>query len=121
MSKNKRISITLFEQAPKFINTVGAGFGFTANALVILDKLGLKKKLNKFLHPILSHKVIGRNGNLIYNGNALANLSRKYGYNAMSGTLRADLVNVLKSSFHENNTNNPILFDSKVIVLPSVI
>ena len=91
--------VTLFEQSVKF-SEVGAGIQCGANALTVLDSLGLLEQLNKV--AVTPERVDFRDcktGNVLYSSEWGAGYQQKYGYPYLH-LHRADLQTVLVNALN---------------------
>ncbi|CAF3748692.1 unnamed protein product [Rotaria sp. Silwood1] len=90
------MSVSLYERAPYFIPTVGAGFGLQPNGQAVLAHIGFKEKLEQITHPFLIWQFINGNGDMIRSSNRLASFGKRFGF-FVGGTVRAELVDILKA------------------------
>ena len=94
--------VTVYEQAPSFIPTAGAGFGFSPNGQICLSSIGING-YRKFCLPFNSMKRIDKLGtSVMCESNALEQIREQHGF-GIAGCLRADLINLLASELQEKH------------------
>ncbi|CAF2422757.1 unnamed protein product [Rotaria sp. Silwood2] len=96
------MSVSLYERAPYFIPTVGSAFGLTPNGQISLAHIGLKDQIEKILHPFLKWRVLNDNCEVVAASDRIADYGKRFGY-FMGGTLRSELVDVLKEPLEKND------------------
>lgn len=94
------MSVSLYERAPCFIPTVGAGFGLQPNGQAVLAHIGFQEKVEKIGQPLLTWQIINGNGDVIGSSNRIADFGKRYGF-FLRGTLRAELVDILKEPIEQ--------------------
>lgn len=116
--------VTLYEQAPHFIPTAGAGFGFSPNGQICLASIGISpNQQQQLLHPFETIARASDDGNdIVAQSNAFKDLQSKFGF-SIAGCLRADLVDLLVQTLNERHIQNisssssmspPILYSHKL-------
>lgn len=64
------VAVNVYERAPAYIATAGAGFGFSPNGQACLKHIGFEDKdIHPLLHHFHTHTVVGRNGKTLYRCN----------------------------------------------------
>src|SRR5689334_8412767 len=74
------MSVSLYERAPYFIPTVGAGFGLQPNGQAALAHIGFKEKAQQITNPFLVWQIINDNGDVITSSNRLADYGKRFGF-----------------------------------------
>mmetsp|Transcript_14146 Transcript_14146/g.34036 ORF Transcript_14146/g.34036 Transcript_14146/m.34036 type:complete len:376 (-) Transcript_14146:2198-3325(-) len=116
--------VTLYEQAPHFVPTAGAGFGFSPNGQICLASIGISPhQQQQLLHPFQTIARANDEGNdIVARSNAFEDLQSKFGF-SIAGCLRADLVDLLVQTLNERHHQNtssssslssPILYSHKL-------
>ncbi|CAF3366552.1 unnamed protein product [Rotaria sp. Silwood1] len=95
------MSVSLYERAPYFIPTVGAAFGLTPNGQMSLAHIGFKDQIEKILHPFLKWQILNDNCEIVAASDRIGDYGKRFGY-FMGGTLRSELVDVLKEPLEKN-------------------
>mmetsp|Transcript_38879 Transcript_38879/g.54209 ORF Transcript_38879/g.54209 Transcript_38879/m.54209 type:complete len:430 (-) Transcript_38879:8-1297(-) len=94
------IDVKVFERAPFFVPTAGAGFGFSPNGQACLRSIGVDVK--GIGHVLENQFIYNRKfTEMLWEGDTLGRIGRKYGL-PLSGTLRADLIDLLASPLLDN-------------------
>ncbi len=94
------MSVSLYERAPYFIPTVGAGFGLQPNGQAVLAHIGFKEKAKQITYPFLVWQFINGNGDVISSTKRPADYDKRFGF-CLGGTVRAELVDILKEPIEQ--------------------
>lgn len=91
----KGIDAHVYEQAPSFSSTAGAGFILQPNGSACLQAIGVPRdEIEQIVHPLRDVTLIGGAGRLLARSNAFGDMQRRYAQ-PLGGALRAELVDVL--------------------------
>jgi salicylate hydroxylase len=116
--------VTVYEQAPYFVSTAGAGFGFSPNGQICLASIGIyPERQQRLLHPFETIARANDAGDdVVAQSDAFKDLRSKFGF-SIAGCLRADLVDVLVETLNERSASStastpsstpPILYNHKL-------
>jgi len=98
----KGFIVKVFDKAPKFVSTAGAGFGFSPNGQICLASLGLHQQAQGIIHPFERMIRLDSDGNMKQESHVFRQLREKVGF-TIGGCVRADLVDILLAPLKEQN------------------
>lgn len=99
----KGIDAHVYEQAPSFSSTAGAGFIVQPNGAACLQALGVPlADIEHLVHPLKKLTLLGTEGKLLARSTAFEDIHGRYGQ-PLGGALRAELVDVLAQPLAAEN------------------
>jgi salicylate hydroxylase len=97
--------VSLYEQAPHFIPTAGAGFGLSPNGQICLSSIGIDG-YRSLVHPFDRVKRMTKEGTSVtQESNVFQQLRERHGF-GVAGCLRADLVDLLVDHLKQQQPQN---------------